>query len=142
MVEGVLARCIFQRESLRSSMVRPNSRDPGIRQQREPPTTSIDSLLDPLSWFVTPFGADFGRAAGKTVNERAADLKLYQDVEDASLDLYAAVRNGYLQRRQKSIADAISSPILPSSALRSLASSAQSFGFVWISRRRLWTPRP
>jgi phospholipid-binding lipoprotein MlaA len=68
---------------------------------------AIDSLLDPLSWFVTPFGADFGRAAGKTVNERAADLKLYQDVEDASLDLYAAVRNGYLQRRQKSIEDAI-----------------------------------
>ena len=30
-----------------------------------------------------------------------------QDVEDSSLDLYAAVRNGYLQRRQKSITDAI-----------------------------------
>jgi phospholipid-binding lipoprotein MlaA len=68
---------------------------------------AVDSLLDPLSWFVTPFGADFGRAAAKTVNDRAANLKLYQDVEDASLDLYAAVRNGYLQRRQKSIEDAI-----------------------------------
>jgi len=68
---------------------------------------AADSLLDPLSWFVTPFAADFGRAAGKTVNERAANLKLYQDVEDASLDLYAAVRNGYLQRRQKSIEDAV-----------------------------------
>jgi ABC-type transporter lipoprotein component MlaA len=60
-----------------------------------------------LSWFVTPFAADFGRAAAKTVNDRADNLKLYQDVEDASLDLYAAVRNGYLQRHQKSIADAI-----------------------------------
>jgi phospholipid-binding lipoprotein MlaA len=68
---------------------------------------AVDSLLDPLSWFVTPFAADFGRAAAKTVNDRADNLKLYQDVEDASLDLYAAVRNGYLQRRQKSIADAI-----------------------------------
>jgi phospholipid-binding lipoprotein MlaA len=68
---------------------------------------AADSLLDPLSWFVTPFAADFGRAAAKTVNERADNLKLYQDVEDASLDIYAAVRNGYLQRRQKSIADAI-----------------------------------
>jgi phospholipid-binding lipoprotein MlaA len=68
---------------------------------------AVDSLLDPLSWFVTPFAADFGRAAAKTINERAANLKLYQDVEDASLDLYAAVRNGYLQRRQKSIEDAI-----------------------------------
>ena len=68
---------------------------------------AVDSLLDPLSWFVTPFAADFGRAAGKTINERADNLKLYQDVEDSSLDLYAAVRNGYLQRRQKSIEDAI-----------------------------------
>jgi phospholipid-binding lipoprotein MlaA len=68
---------------------------------------AVDSLLDPLSWFVTPFAADFGRAAAKTVNDRADNLKLYQDVEDSSLDLYAAVRNGYLQRRQKSIADAI-----------------------------------
>jgi phospholipid-binding lipoprotein MlaA len=32
---------------------------------------AVDSLLDPLSWFVTPFAADFGRAAGKTINERA-----------------------------------------------------------------------
>jgi phospholipid-binding lipoprotein MlaA len=68
---------------------------------------AADSLLDPLSWFVTPFVVDFGRAAAKTVNERAANLKLYQDVEDTSLDLYGAVRNGYLQRRQKSIEDAI-----------------------------------
>jgi ABC-type transporter lipoprotein component MlaA len=68
---------------------------------------AADSLLDPLSWFVTPFAADFGRAAAKTINERAANLKRYQDVEDTSLDLYAAVRNGYLQRRQKSIRDAI-----------------------------------
>jgi phospholipid-binding lipoprotein MlaA len=68
---------------------------------------AVDSLLDPLSWFVTPFVADFGRAAGKTINDRAANLKLYQDVEDTSLDLYGAVRNGYLQRRQRSIEEAI-----------------------------------
>jgi phospholipid-binding lipoprotein MlaA len=68
---------------------------------------AADSLLDPLSWFVTPFAVDFGRAAAKTVNERAANLKRYQDVEDTSLDLYGAVRNGYLQRRQRSIQDAI-----------------------------------
>jgi phospholipid-binding lipoprotein MlaA len=68
---------------------------------------AADSLLDPLSWFVTPFAADFGRAAGKTINDRAANLARYQDVEDTSLDLYAAARNGYLQRRQVSIDDAI-----------------------------------
>ena len=40
-------------------------------------------------------------------NGRANNLKLYQDVKDTFLDLYVAVRNRYLQRRQKSIEDAI-----------------------------------
>ncbi len=67
---------------------------------------AVDSMLDPLSYFV-PFAADFGRSAAKTINERADHLKLYDDVEDSSIDLYGAVRNGYLQRRQKSIEDAM-----------------------------------
>ena len=68
---------------------------------------AADSFMDPLSWFITPLGADFGRAAAQRINERADNMKLYDDVEDTSLDLYAAVRNGYLQRRQKVIRDAI-----------------------------------
>jgi phospholipid-binding lipoprotein MlaA len=68
---------------------------------------AADSFMDPLSWFVTPLGADFGRAAANTINERADNMTEYDDVEDTSLDLYAAVRNGYLQRRSKFIEDAI-----------------------------------
>ena len=68
---------------------------------------AADSFMDPLSWFITPIGADFGRTAAHRINERADNMKQYDDVEDTSLDLYAAVRNGYLQRRQKSIRDAI-----------------------------------
>jgi phospholipid-binding lipoprotein MlaA len=68
---------------------------------------AADSFMDPLSWFITPLGADFGRAAAQRINERADNMKLYDDVEDTSLDLYAAVRNGYLQRRQKVVRDAI-----------------------------------
>jgi len=68
---------------------------------------AADSFMDPLSWFVTPIGADFGRAAAQRINERANNMKLYDDVEDTSIDLYAAVRNGYLQRRRKAIQDAI-----------------------------------
>ena len=68
---------------------------------------AADSFMDPLSWFVTPIGADFGRSAAKQINERANNMQLYDDVEDTSLDLYAAVRNGYLQRRRKAIQDAI-----------------------------------
>ncbi len=68
---------------------------------------AADSFMDPLSWFITPIAADFARAAAQRINERADNMKLYDDVEDTSLDLYAAVRNGYLQRRRKFIHDAI-----------------------------------
>jgi phospholipid-binding lipoprotein MlaA len=68
---------------------------------------AADSFLEPLSWFVTPLAADFGRTAADRINERAETMTEYDDVEDTSLDLYAAVRNGYLQRRSKSIEDAI-----------------------------------
>jgi phospholipid-binding lipoprotein MlaA len=68
---------------------------------------AADSFMDPLSWFITPIAADFGRAAAQRLNERANNMKLYDDVEDTSLDLYAAVRNGYLQRRRKAIQDAV-----------------------------------
>src|SRR5690348_3754357 len=30
---------------------------------------AADSFMDPLSWFVTPLGADFGRAAASRINE-------------------------------------------------------------------------
>ena len=69
---------------------------------------AADSFMDPLSWFVTPVAADFGRSVGYIINERANNMTLYDDVEDTSLDLYAAVRNGYLQRRRKAVQDAIS----------------------------------
>jgi phospholipid-binding lipoprotein MlaA len=68
---------------------------------------AADSFMDPLSYFVTPLFADVARGAAYTINERADNMELYDDVEDSSLDLYAAVRNGYLQRRQRSIDDAI-----------------------------------
>ena len=66
----------------------------------------IDLLLDPLTYFA-PFFATLGPSIVNRLNERASNLERYQDAEDASLDLYAAVRNGYLQSRQKSINDAI-----------------------------------
>jgi len=68
---------------------------------------AADSFEDPLSLFLTPIGADIGRSAAYTINERAAHMTEFDDVEDTSLDLYAAVRNGYLQRRQKFIDDGV-----------------------------------
>jgi phospholipid-binding lipoprotein MlaA len=40
---------------------------------------------------------------GDIVNERSLSLEKFQGVEEATLDLYAAVRNAYLQSRQKQI---------------------------------------
>lgn len=65
-----------------------------------------DTLLDPIGYFA-PFVANFARSAVQRVNERADNLKLYEDVEESTLDLYSAVRNGYLQRREHRIRRAV-----------------------------------
>ncbi len=39
----------------------------------------------------------------EVVNERSLNLEKYQGVEEATLDLYSAVRNAYLQKRAKAI---------------------------------------
>ena len=64
--------------------------------------------MDPLSYLVTPLVADLARSGGYAINERAAHMTEFDDVEDTSIDLYAAVRNGCLQQRQKSIDAALS----------------------------------
>jgi len=65
----------------------------------------VDGLLDPFG-YVTPFFATMGTSIVKQVNERSLNLKVFQDVEDSVLDLYSAVRNGYLQRRRRSVEEA------------------------------------
>jgi phospholipid-binding lipoprotein MlaA len=40
---------------------------------------------------------------GNTINERSLNLDLYQGFEETTVDLYSAVRNGYLQRRENMI---------------------------------------
>lgn len=64
----------------------------------------IDSAMDPLSYFI-PFAATAGRTGGRIVNERSLNLELFEGVEETVLDLYTAVRNAYLQRRQQAIAE-------------------------------------
>jgi phospholipid-binding lipoprotein MlaA len=63
---------------------------------------AVDLALDPLN-YVLPFAALAGMTAGGIVNERSLTLQLYQDVEETVLDLYSAVRNAYLQRRERQI---------------------------------------
>lgn len=62
----------------------------------------VDLALDPLNYFL-PFVAIAGMTGGKTVNERSQNIELYQNAEEGVVDLYSAVRNAYLQRREKLI---------------------------------------
>jgi phospholipid-binding lipoprotein MlaA len=62
----------------------------------------IDGALDPVS-YVLPFIANQAKSIVTAVNERSLNLKLFANVEDSVLDLYSAARNGYLQRRERSI---------------------------------------
>jgi phospholipid-binding lipoprotein MlaA len=79
-----------------------------------------DSFLDPFNWFILPFiktnsipqlvqdrskirTIRFGLAGGEAVNLRALNLEKFQGVEEGTLDLYGAIRNGYLQQRLNAI---------------------------------------
>jgi phospholipid-binding lipoprotein MlaA len=63
----------------------------------------VDSFMDPLS-YVLPFIWDrLGMKIGDIVNERALNYDLFQGFEESVIDMYSAVRHGYLQRRQQMI---------------------------------------
>jgi phospholipid-binding lipoprotein MlaA len=56
---------------------------------------AVDLALDPVS-YVLPFAGSFGKTSEDIVNNRAVNLENYQSVEEATLDLYSAVRNATL----------------------------------------------
>ena len=81
-----------------------------------------DIALNPINWLVLPIIEVEGvpsaishpnrdtttiiqlsTRVGDIVNERSLSLEKFQGVEEATLDLYAAVRNAYLQSRKKQI---------------------------------------
>ncbi|MGH7217287.1 MAG: MlaA family lipoprotein [Nitrospiraceae bacterium] len=81
-----------------------------------------DIFLNPINWLVVPIieveGVpsvidhedrttssiiQLGARVGEIVNERSRNLETYQGIEEATLDLYTAVRNGYLQKRTQAI---------------------------------------
>ena len=81
-----------------------------------------DVFLNPINWLVFPIIEidaipsviahenrttssliQIGARVGSIVNERSRNLETYQGVEEATLDLYTAVRNAYLQKRAQAI---------------------------------------
>jgi len=80
----------------------------------------VDLALDPFNWLVLPFFpiegapilvknedtaffANLGMRAFYVLNERSLILETFEGVEEATLDLYGAVRNAYLQKRARAI---------------------------------------
>jgi phospholipid-binding lipoprotein MlaA len=45
----------------------------------------------------------WSQRTGQVVNDRAINLERFQGVEEATVDLYGAVRNAYLQSRAKAV---------------------------------------
>lgn len=81
-----------------------------------------DVFLNPINWLVAPIIEvnnvpsviahknrmtsgliQTGSRVGEIVNERSRNLEKFQGVEEATLDLYTAVRNAYLQTRAQAI---------------------------------------
>lgn len=81
-----------------------------------------DIALNPINWLVAPIievdgvpsviahknrtttsFIQIGARVGEIVNDRSRNLEKFQGVEEATLDLYSAVRNAYLQTRAKAV---------------------------------------
>ena len=82
----------------------------------------VDLALDPFNYLVLPFtevkawpqvvtdedttlALNWGLRLLEILNERSRYLETFQGVKEATVDLYSAVRNAYLQTRAKAIRD-------------------------------------
>jgi len=63
----------------------------------------VDGLMDPTSYFVSFIPIRLILKVSETVNDRSLNLELFQGFEESVIDMYSAVRHGYLKRREKMI---------------------------------------
>ncbi len=66
----------------------------------------VDSGMNPMTYllsFPKVFASQSGLTVGNAVNFRSLNLDLFEQVELVSVDLYAAVQDGYLQRRANAV---------------------------------------
>jgi len=64
---------------------------------------AVDGAMDPMSYFVPFFWTRLLLKVEETVNDRSLNLELFQGFEESVIDMYSAVRHGYLKRREKMI---------------------------------------
>lgn len=61
-----------------------------------------DIVLNPVNYFI-PLLPNLGINVEDTINNRALNISTFEGIEKSTVDLYGAVRSGYLQRRAKDI---------------------------------------
>src|SRR4029453_6259492 len=61
------------------------------------------AAMNPLTWVGPLIWISLTMKAVEMVNDRALNLELFQGLEESVVDLYSAVRNGYLRRREQMI---------------------------------------
>jgi phospholipid-binding lipoprotein MlaA len=76
----------------------------GPSNPRDATGLAVDSSSS-VYWYFIDLQYNVAARAVDIVNGRAAVLKQVRDVKEASVDYYAAVRNGYMQRRQAQVED-------------------------------------
>jgi phospholipid-binding lipoprotein MlaA len=65
---------------------------------------AVDGALDPIGYLVpVPLAVSLSTMAVQRVNERSLQPAAFENVEDTVIDLYSAVRNGYLQGRRRQV---------------------------------------
>ena len=64
-----------------------------------------DVVMDPLFWLISGIPESIGVRAGEAVNNTSFRIGDYETIKKASLDPYVAIRNGYIQNRQKLIGE-------------------------------------
>ncbi len=67
---------------------------------------AVDSALNPMNYLLSTtevIAVRGGIAVGSAINYRSLNLQRFEDVDRYSVDLYGAVQDGYLQRREKEI---------------------------------------
>jgi phospholipid-binding lipoprotein MlaA len=63
----------------------------------------VDAAMSPLTWVGPTWWMSLIMRGVEMVNDRALNLELFQGLEESVVDLYSAVRNGYLRRREQMI---------------------------------------
>ncbi|MFQ5698217.1 MAG: VacJ family lipoprotein [Myxococcota bacterium] len=67
---------------------------------------AVDTAMNPLDYLVTGtlvVAIEAGVAVGDAVNTRSMSLDLFEDADRDTLDLYSAIRDLYLQRREREL---------------------------------------